>query len=202
MLLAAIAAAVVVLPFGANLLGAHRFGLIWQGRYELPVAVGLPILAAFALQAAVGPRCSEGRPRDDAGPPAVAALALGGMCCWAFAQVASVLGDLRRYAVGSGPWTALAHPVWRPPVPVPVVAAMAVAGAGAVVLLGARCTRQQGPPPGRDGLGSQDIESSRRSMSPSEVTGFTMQKRATTSPSMVVGVTSPVPSSSRRFDQA
>lgn len=42
-------AAVIVLPIAISAPEVPKLGYIWQGRYTLPLAVGLPLLAAFAL---------------------------------------------------------------------------------------------------------------------------------------------------------
>jgi len=43
-------AGILVLPLAAEVLSAQRIGFAWQGRYTLPVAVGLPLLAGDTLE--------------------------------------------------------------------------------------------------------------------------------------------------------
>lgn len=45
----AMVGAVLVMPIGAELLQAADLGLFWQGRYTLPVAVGLAVLCGWVL---------------------------------------------------------------------------------------------------------------------------------------------------------
>jgi hypothetical protein len=77
----------------------------WQGRYALPFAVGVPLLAAVAIE------------RDDVDVrvshsafPIVVAIVLG------IAQVAAIAQNLRRYTVGyDGNVWFLVDPLWSPP---------------------------------------------------------------------------------------
>lgn len=93
-----------------------------QGRYVLPLAVGVPTVAAMAL--------AEGR-RPLTGRWVVAALAVT-----TTAQVAAFWTNLRRYAVGAdGPWWFFGDAAWEPtaaPAAVLVAANVAVALALAV----------------------------------------------------------------------
>jgi hypothetical protein len=43
-------AGILVLPLAAEVMSAQRIGFAWQGRYTLPVAVGLPLLAGDTLE--------------------------------------------------------------------------------------------------------------------------------------------------------
>ncbi|MDQ2729386.1 MAG: DUF2142 domain-containing protein [Actinomycetota bacterium] len=93
----------VILPFVADLSHARIHGLLWQGRHGLPLAVGIPILAAALL--------SEHRVRLGRAPPVI----LGGL---AVGQLVSWYWVLRRYTVGLGPAVSpLAHvpSAWHPP---------------------------------------------------------------------------------------
>lgn len=49
LVVAAMVGAVLVMPIGAELLQAADLGLFWQGRYTLPVAVGLAVLCGWVL---------------------------------------------------------------------------------------------------------------------------------------------------------
>ena len=81
-------------------------GLFWQGRYTLPLAIGLPILATIALS-----RTEGGRKRVSRRLP----FTIGIIVC--VAQVLAFAQNLRRYTVGYDDdvlyW---AHPEWSPPV--------------------------------------------------------------------------------------
>lgn len=82
---------------------AQYIGIVWQGRYFLPAAVGIPLLAAFVLRerrpaAAVGRWASWG----------VAALLLG--------QLVAFAVNLHRYVSGAnGPWFGEVPDAWSPP---------------------------------------------------------------------------------------
>lgn len=99
-----LALAIVVLPVAISSSQVHRYGYTWSGRDTLPLAVGLPILAAALLGRSV---LSAYRARL-AG--IVGVLAVG-------AQIAAYFEALRRYAVGTkGPdFGFLLHARWRPP---------------------------------------------------------------------------------------
>ena len=45
-------AIVVLVPVVISYHGVHRFGIVWQGRYILPMAVGIPILSTALIDAA------------------------------------------------------------------------------------------------------------------------------------------------------
>lgn len=96
-------AAVVVVPIGLTYLEARRLGINGQGRYWLPLAVGIPLVAVALLERApMSPRHRFW---------AALALSIG---LWA-ASSAAFLEALRRYAVGvTGPLDFLAGR-WRPP---------------------------------------------------------------------------------------
>lgn len=118
LVLAGVAAAVVLIPALAEAVRYNDLGLVWQGRYTLPIAVGLPVLAGMVAADAhrVAVRVFEAVAVPMAG-------LLGGL------QVIAFLYALRRYAVGvDGPLAFFESPLWRPPLPAAVlVAAYAVA---------------------------------------------------------------------------
>lgn len=81
-------------------------GLSWQGRYTLPIAVGVPILAAFALTTT-----ERGRQLVSRRFLVVTGVVLAVAQAFAFAQ------NLRRYTVGyDGAVQFWKHPDWTPPV--------------------------------------------------------------------------------------
>jgi hypothetical protein len=137
--IAAVAAATFLVPVVVHASQAHFLGFIWQGRYILPVAVGVPVLAAFVLHAGT-------RDVPAGWAPAVrrvgvqVAVVVGSLL--AFVQLAAFLANLHRNVNGvDGGWFTLAPDAWLPPLPVPVVlvlALVAAAGFGAVVVWSAR----------------------------------------------------------------
>lgn len=99
-----VAVAVVPAVLEARVLGTE--GFIWQGRYTLPLAVGLPLLAAVAVQE---------RPALS-GPRLRSVLAWTLVFAWV-AHVISYAGTLRRFVVGiAGPYPGLSGGGWSPPV--------------------------------------------------------------------------------------
>jgi hypothetical protein len=129
-------------------------GINWQGRYIMPFAAEIVLLAgmaAFKSERSPLPRVA----RDVAGALVVGSLALESVCFWAM---------LRRYAVTTrGPLDLLtvAHAAWSPAVlPIGVLAALVplVSAAAAVLLVGllTRCEQDRdryesssgAPPPG------------------------------------------------------
>lgn len=84
---------------------AHKDGIVGQGRYVLPLAVGIPIVAGYAA----GRGWPGGRLRWLVLP--VGALALTA------AQGAAFTQALRRYRTGMGHSLFSAHPPWSPPIP-------------------------------------------------------------------------------------
>ena len=94
----------VAAPVGFEVLTAGRVGLIWQGRYSLPILAGS---LAFALEAVdVRPRVAQGL-----APVAVPLVAL--------AQLVAFWSALRRSTVGvDGSWWFSGGPFepWRPAV--------------------------------------------------------------------------------------
>jgi hypothetical protein len=98
--------ATVTLPVIVESVGASKSGFIWQGRYTLPLAVGVPIIAG------IGAGSAEGAARLARRFAVVLCLGLLVAQFLAFAQA------LRRYAVGSkGPVWFVSHERWAPPVP-------------------------------------------------------------------------------------
>ena len=81
--------------------------LTWQGRYTLPLAVGIPILAAAVLS-------MTGRGRQLTTPRLV--LAVGAVLSGA--QIIAFAQNLRRYMVGyNGDLAFWVRPEWSPPLP-------------------------------------------------------------------------------------
>src|SRR5438876_789286 len=97
----------VVTPIVLEAWQYRTYGLYWQGRYTLPIAVGVPLLAVFALQSETGRRVLL---RGWLVP------ALGGMLV--VAHVLAFYQALRRWSVGAnGPVFYWLHPDWTSVVP-------------------------------------------------------------------------------------
>jgi hypothetical protein len=136
--LAGLCVAVVVVPVVAQGRQAVHLGYIWQGRYLLAVAVGVPLLATAVLanRTPVGRRGWMGQvPRG---------VMLGVSAVTLFVGFEMFLTTLRRYAVTEyGGWFTL-HPAWSPPGS--VFLAIGVYLAGAALL--AWCVLASPPPAG------------------------------------------------------
>lgn len=110
-------------------LRAEELGFIWQGRYSLPLAIGIPVLAAVAIGDS---RRVTGRLRTVVLVATVAIVPYG--------QLLAHLASARRYATGvSSPLLAfLTSSTWQPPLPLWVLLALvgaAVAAYGAWLVL-------------------------------------------------------------------
>ena len=92
-MLVALMAATVAFTVVPEALSAERLGFIWQGRYSLPVAMGVPVLAGWMI----GRRPLHRRLAVPAG------CAVGG--AWVLGQFLGIAGGLRRYIEG------IAHPL-------------------------------------------------------------------------------------------
>ncbi len=118
--LAAATAATVVLPIVVEAAGAQEAGFIWQGRYTLPLAVGVPILCGIGIGS------GEAAARLSRRLAYVLAAALAIAQFLAFAQA------LRRYSVGvHGSLWFFSDARWDPPVP----SLLLVLGYGAAIAL-------------------------------------------------------------------
>jgi hypothetical protein len=115
--LLAVLAGVVVVPIVIETTPYRATGTFWQGRYALPLAVGVPILAAFAL-------ASSDRGRELVTPrfALTAGIAVGVAQFLAFGQ------NLRRYTVGyDGELQFWRDPQWLPPLVSPLLFVLAFA---------------------------------------------------------------------------
>lgn len=131
-LLAGLAAAVVVLPVLIHASQARSLGIIWQGRYILPVAVGVPLFAGYVLASRLG--VPDGRPELLAPlrrPLVVLVAGLVGLV-----QLAAFGQNLHRYVNGTdGSWVALEPGAWLPPLPAVLVGFLAVVACAAYAAL-------------------------------------------------------------------
>lgn len=133
--LLALGLAVLAVPVLIHAWQAPFFGIIWQGRYVLPLAVGLPLAAAAVLQ--------DRLPAPARVPRNAAAL---GIALLTVVQGAAFVENLHRYVNGEdGAWTELEPDAWLPPVPLGLVLALgavAVLAFGAYLLAVARRTEE------------------------------------------------------------
>jgi len=96
----------ILIPAVLEAYAARQAGYIWQGRYELPFAVGIPIVAAVVLSANANTRAITGG-------RLLLVLGIGFWC----AQVVSFGQSLRRSVVGyDGVILYFTRPIWNPPV--------------------------------------------------------------------------------------
>lgn len=115
---AASVATALVLPVALEVLQTNAIGLFWQGRYQLPLLVGVPLLAGLAI-----------RDRElDLGLARTRRWVLPALL--ATAHVAAYSWVVRRYAVGlHGPLLYLIGSAWSPPIPAITLFAVFTAGA-------------------------------------------------------------------------
>ena len=131
-------ATVVVLPFLLEGLRAKESGFGYQGRYTLALAVGIPILASFALSK------RDDRARQRNGTVTVLALS-------AFATFVCIDFALRRYTVGlAGPHIWERDPQWLPPGGLVLLGGLAGVAVAALVMTGVSLLRWSTSPSGRD----------------------------------------------------
>lgn len=108
LIVAAVAAigGVIVIPFAINITSAASAGIIWQGRYTLPLYASLSLLGILGWTA-VGDRRPDLRLGTAVGVVAVV--------CFAVAEVAAFWQMLRRFSVGAGGKIWLVQPLgWSP----------------------------------------------------------------------------------------
>ncbi|CAB4867668.1 MAG: DUF2142 domain-containing protein [Actinobacteria bacterium] len=100
-----IAATTTLLPLLIEYRTMRSLGGIWQGRYTLPLAVGVPILGAYLIgDSSIGNRLARSR------LALVVGIALGVGHVLAFAQ------SLRRFSVGNnGAFKYWSNAAWAPP---------------------------------------------------------------------------------------
>lgn len=114
-------AAVMVIPLASEMTKAATYGFIWQGRYSLPLAVGVPILAGWV----VADRWNAARVTSRRTIAGVVAVAV------ATAQVVAHVAFMTRVVIGiPNPWWRyLTNAGWRPPLPVWVLLVWAIVSA-------------------------------------------------------------------------
>lgn len=151
-LVLAMALGSVVLPVIAETLSAAEMGLIWQGRYTLPVAMGYLVVSGWTLASSDAAWLRS--PITSLG-----AVALAGFC--AAAHVVTHLVSMSRYATGpeSPLLDYLGQEGWTTPLPDGLLLAVVVLAAlslPALVLLGGDTPLR--PLPVGDGAGRKDAD--------------------------------------------
>lgn len=127
MIAIALLACVALLPPVLQGIYIHNGGIIWQGRYILPVFVCLVVALGLLLSEAM-----------DLSPVTERLLAIIVLATWSFAQLDSFATNIRRYAVGlsGGIGQLVEHPAWSPPLGVIAsIATFAALTAGTAVFL-------------------------------------------------------------------
>ncbi len=105
--LALLVVACVAVPAAGDVLHAHAVGIIAQGRYILPLAVGVPLLAGVSVRRSQLPGWFAGIPAE--------LLARAVMVATAVGQVGAFVLALQRYRTGINPPAVQLHGVWSPP---------------------------------------------------------------------------------------
>lgn len=130
---------VVVVPVALEVAQSNAIGPFWQGRYQLPLALGVPLLAALA--------CS----RAPVEPRRLSAVVLPAL---AVAHLASWAWVVRRYAVGlDGPLDPRSSTAWSPPLPLELLLSVQVVAVSLLAVLLHRCgpaAHDAGPQTGDD----------------------------------------------------
>nr|BFD91776.1 hypothetical protein KitaXyl93_31360 [Kitasatospora sp. Xyl93] len=126
-----ILAGIVAIPLVAQAMQAREVGMIWQGRYLLPFAVGLPIVCVAI--------CHERLPGGGFSWRRLMVLCSGAL---ALADFAAFVWALRRMAVGTGGSFFISPAHWAPPFvgwqPCVLVYGMAAVALGLLVVLSDR----------------------------------------------------------------
>lgn len=105
---AVVATAALAVPVLIQAWQAKNVGIIWQGRYSLPLLVGLPIVAGFVVRRGIRRVPQLSGPA----PFVVTAVVIG------VGQVCAIAYNLHRYMRGTGSsWIATAPTDWAPPLP-------------------------------------------------------------------------------------
>ena len=118
-----LAVLVLAVPVVTQVPTAARLGLIWQGRYLLPLSVGLPLVATAALVA------------TDLGARLARALAPWVVVATAVAQAAALGWALWRYGWGLSTLPLVQGAGWSPPVGAAPALAVGLVGIGSTALV-------------------------------------------------------------------
>lgn len=125
----AVVAGLAVVPVAVNVVSAGATGLIWQGRYSLPLFAALGVLGAIGWSRAAAVR-----------PTLATAVRVGAGATFVLGQTIAFWAGLRRFTVGTAGKVWLDDPLpWHPgvsPMLLVVVHLLAATGAVALVLHG------------------------------------------------------------------
>lgn len=112
--------AVILVSSITEAMALKTMGVFWQGRYSLPLAVGIPILASGRLSK-----------RSALSPGARRRILVGSAVIWGLAQLICLIWVAHRFSVGvPAGWSfAWSNEGWRPLVPFPVTFACFAAAA-------------------------------------------------------------------------
>jgi hypothetical protein len=115
------AAAIVTVaaPLVFETVQAHQVGFFWQGRYSMPLALGVPVLLALSVALPRATTVAAGAGDDPVLNGSGVARLVGAVAvAVVIGHVAAFGQALRRNTVGyNGPLDFLVHPDWEPPVP-------------------------------------------------------------------------------------
>ncbi len=113
--------ATVIVPVVIEVSQARRLGFVWQGRYTLPLAVGIPVLAALSLSSSLDAAFTRSV-HSFHRATALVAVAVGAVVF--VAQGAMFIEALRRYTFGlRGPLIPFGGS-WAPPLGAPALTAI------------------------------------------------------------------------------
>ncbi|MFA5884527.1 MAG: DUF2142 domain-containing protein [Acidimicrobiia bacterium] len=130
-----VGALALLTPIALEVPRAADHGFAWQGRYGLPVAAGVPVVAALAL--ATGRELARRARR---------ALTLGIVLVVAGGQVLAHAAAMRRYVTGSdGSWWYLSGHGWNPPLPAALLLLATITGAAGLAVLTYRVGTAEAP---------------------------------------------------------
>lgn len=109
----------VIAPPMTQITNAERYGYIWSGRYQLPFAMGVVILAGLAISRYVSAQQERSAAGTVSAPPSVRAAQVGSVVIGALVATTlavSYVVIVQRFATGvvSGRFDYLDHAQWHP----------------------------------------------------------------------------------------
>jgi hypothetical protein len=122
-----IAAAVLLIPTVLQLMTYRESGFTWQGRYTLPLAVGVPLVLGLLLAT-----------HEDRRPAGLQGVVRVSGIVFVVVQVAALLWALNRNVNGINGFLGVTPAGWAPPLPVGVLAVALASTAVAAVILALR----------------------------------------------------------------
>jgi hypothetical protein len=149
---AATAVVTIAAPIGFETLQARRIGYFWQGRYSMPMAIGVPVLLALSLalekrRDAVSDRTAADESDDHAVQGGIGRIVAPIAVALLIANVVAFGQALRRNTVGyDGPLDFLIDPEWAPPLPPWLLMLGYLVIAGGFVAWVATTPRAEAPP--------------------------------------------------------